>query len=592
MAIITHTGPTRFIWSFVFMLCVMPAIAQQVSGTVTGPEGNPLPYASVYVKGNTRGTVANAEGQYMLELEPGTYTLVCAYVGYQRTEHKITLGRQPLVQNFTLALQQTQLAEVVVKANAEDPAYAIIRNAIKKRKEYLNEVNQWQVMVYIKGLIRSQKMPESIFGVKLKPNRDVIDSSGKGILYFSESLTRYTRRRPEDFKEEIISAKVAGNSNGFGFNSPAALEVNLYENNIEITGLSSRGFVSPIADAALGFYKYKYLGSYFEEGREVLRVAVIPRRKYEPLFAGGYIEIMDGTWRLHGVSLYLTKESQIEVVDSLHLRQEMFPVNKQVWMPQKTEIAASFGLFGFKALANFVAVYSDYDFTTNVASLLRSRVIRTADTSANRRTVAFWDSIRPMPLTDEERLDYLKKDTLEQKMKSPAYLDSIDRITNKVGVGKLLLRGQSFISRKNKTLLELPGLITGVQYNTVEGWAYELAPNFRKWGDTGAFSLSGRFRYAFGIQRPQASLNFGKTLGKDFRKRWRLTLGGGRNIYQINPDNPITAGNNTIGTLLYTVNHMKLYEKGFVQAGANRTLNNGLRIGVNLAWEDRTPLQN
>ncbi len=43
-----------------------------------------LVYASILVKGTTQGTTANKEGNYFLQLEPGTYTIVAQYVGYNR----------------------------------------------------------------------------------------------------------------------------------------------------------------------------------------------------------------------------------------------------------------------------------------------------------------------------------------------------------------------------------------------------------------------------------------------------------------------------------------------------------------------------
>ena len=583
------------VWLLVaFCFCMgMQANAQAtISGKVLNPFGVPLPYASVYVKGNTKGTVANADGFYSFELKPGTYSIVCAYVGYQKAEQKVVIGQENKELDFKLNFQQTELNDVVVKANAEDPAYAIIRNAIKKRKEYLNEVKQWQAMVYMKGLIRTYKVPKSIMGVKFKPNNDVIDSSGKGIIYFSESLTRYFRKMPNQFKEEVVSAKVSGNSSGFGFNSPKDLEINLYENNILIEGLNSRGFVSPISDNALNFYRYKYEGSYFEDGREVLRVKIFPKRKYEPLFAGGFIEIMDGTWRIHGIHLGLNKASQIELVDSLLIRQQMFPVNNKVWMPQNTEITATFGIFGFVAGADFVASYSDYNFDFDAKAVFDSRVIKAIDTAANKKTVTYWDSIRPTPLTAEERLDYLKKDTLERKLKDPRYLDSLDAITNKFGLVKFLFRGSSFVNRHKKTRFYLPPVALGIAYNTVERWVYQIEPTFRKGGDTGAYFVSARLRYGTGNRHFNASAAFTKSFGKDYRKRWTATFSGGKNVFQINPMEPIQPLNNSLATLLWTVNHMKIYEKAFGQVAVRRSLNNGMVFTAALSYEDRRPQEN
>ena len=53
----------------------------QISGTVLDENGEPLPFASVYVRNSTNGTVANAEGQYRLTVARGSQEIVFQYIG-------------------------------------------------------------------------------------------------------------------------------------------------------------------------------------------------------------------------------------------------------------------------------------------------------------------------------------------------------------------------------------------------------------------------------------------------------------------------------------------------------------------------------
>ncbi len=107
--------------------------SQKIKGVVTDINGKLLPFASVFIKENNKGTNANTEGKYSLKLEPGQYTLVCQYVGYKKDERKISLSKDEDIEiNFVLALQEMTLDEVIVK-NGEDPAYQIIRNTIQKK---------------------------------------------------------------------------------------------------------------------------------------------------------------------------------------------------------------------------------------------------------------------------------------------------------------------------------------------------------------------------------------------------------------------------------------------------------------------------
>lgn len=581
-----------FLLSLFCALLFFSSAAQTITGSVSDEKGNSLAYSSVYIKGSTKGTTANSDGKFFIAVSRGTYTVVCAHVGYQKTEQQIKVDTGTITFHFILQEQTAELKEVVVKPNAEDPAYAIIRNAIRTRKEHLNEVKEWQALVYMKGMVRSYKVPKKILGIVLNPNRDIVDSTGKGILYFSESLTHFSRRLPRDFKEEVISAKVSGSSQDFGFNSPATMEVNLYENNIDLVGLNSRGFISPISNNALYFYRYKYLGTFYEDGREISKIQVMPKRKFEPCFAGGYINIMEGSWRIHSLNLLLTRESQMEIVDSVRIVQQLFPVNNTYWMPQQTNLSVDFTFMGFKAGANFTAVYSDYTFKSLSTSHFRGSVIKTIDTSANKKTVAYWDSIRPMPLTMEERHDYLKKDTLERRFKDPNYLDSIDKRSNRIGLAGLAVLGTNQIIRKKKLSIYYPSFINSVQYNTVEGWLFDFSPVINYWGDTNAFTITPHVRYGFSSKHFNAAATARFTIGRTYRKRWNISAGGGKYIYQINSEEPIGPLVNTVGTLFYKQNYLKIYENAFGRITGSHAFQNGISLMLSGSYEDRFPLEN
>ncbi len=588
--------PLRNYFSLLFLLFFIGPIwvnAQSVQGTVTDEDGKALAFASVYIKGGIAGTTSNGDGKYVLELTSGNYELISAHIGFEKQERKIQLKRnEVLVVDFTLKIQVVALDEVVVRAGAEDPAYEIIRKAISLRKEHLQETADIQSLVYMKGLMRTKKVPKRILGRKVNTNEDVIDSTGKGIIYFSESLTRYSKKKNGDYREEVISAKVSGNSQGFGFNSPQTMDLNFYENNISISGLNSRGFVSPISDNALSFYNYRYEGSFYQDGLEINKIRVFPKRLYEPLFSAGFIQIIEGSWRVHGADLYLTKTSQIEIVDTLRVTQEMVATKQQLWVPQYTRFRADFGILGFKAAADFSAVYSDYNLKPLPERFWKNNIIKIIDTSANKKTIAFWDSLRPVPLSIEEREDYVKKDSLEKKFKDPAYLDSLSKISNKFSIIGFLLQGQTYSSYKKRSSLFVPSVLRSVSYNTVEQWVVDLQPVYSKRTDTGAFSISPHVRFSTATNRFNFDLNANRRIGVDYKKRINLSFAAGRSVFQLNPVSTLLPLNNTIGTLIYGVNYLKVYEKAYGQVAASKNIARGLSLRLSMAWEDRQPLDN
>ena len=85
---------------------------QMVSGTITA-EGAPLPGASVTVKGTAIGAVTDSDGDFSLELERGSYTLVVSYIGFTIEELDITV---PSAAHLSVDLEPdvTMLREIEV----------------------------------------------------------------------------------------------------------------------------------------------------------------------------------------------------------------------------------------------------------------------------------------------------------------------------------------------------------------------------------------------------------------------------------------------------------------------------------------------
>lgn len=154
------------ILTIVFVFFANLSFSQKIKGLITDNDGKILPYASVFIKGLNKGTNANNEGKYSLKLAPGQYTLVCQYVGYKKEERAITVANTDMELDFKLSVQEMTLGEVIIK-NGEDPAYEIIRNAIKKRTFHQGQLDKFQCEVYTKGQMRVRNYPKKIFGNKV-----------------------------------------------------------------------------------------------------------------------------------------------------------------------------------------------------------------------------------------------------------------------------------------------------------------------------------------------------------------------------------------------------------------------------------------
>lgn len=81
-----------------------------VSGTVTDPDGLPLPGATVSIKGTEKGTATNFDGEYSLDVNKGDF-LIFKYVGFITKE--ITVKDQNII-NVSFKSDVDKLDEVVV----------------------------------------------------------------------------------------------------------------------------------------------------------------------------------------------------------------------------------------------------------------------------------------------------------------------------------------------------------------------------------------------------------------------------------------------------------------------------------------------
>jgi TonB-linked SusC/RagA family outer membrane protein len=100
------------ILTLLLALVVHTSFAQvkSVSGTVSDKNGQPLPGATVIVKGTSTGTTTDFDGNYLISANQGS-VLVFSYVGYVNKE--ITVGSSNEI-NASLADDAQQLDEVVV----------------------------------------------------------------------------------------------------------------------------------------------------------------------------------------------------------------------------------------------------------------------------------------------------------------------------------------------------------------------------------------------------------------------------------------------------------------------------------------------
>ncbi len=593
---------------FLFSLTVLlfqDISAQKIYGTVFNSDGDLLPFASISVKGTTKGSSANDRAKYALNLSPGNYTIVCQNIGYTSSEKKITVTNDTEL-SFVLTEQKLSMETVVIKNGGEDPAYEIIRNAIKKRNFFANQVKEFTCNIYGKDLIKLKTLPKKIFGKKI-PDSDRkemgLDSTGIGIIYLSESVSKVSVQQPDKFKLEVMSSRVSG-SGSFGFNFPSF--ISLYSNNVKIftDKFNPRGFISPIADGSLNFYRFKYLGTFFENGRSTSTIQVTPKRKYEPLFSG-IINIVEDEWSIQGFNLSLTKTSQLEIMDTLQITQLYVSVDNSIRRIKNQLLHFNFKQLGIEAGGNFLTVYSDYNVNPKFSKKYFDNVVMKYDTGVNKKNSVYWDSTRAVPLEKEEELDYKKKDSIyiqnKDSLLSRHSIDSLNKNQSKIKPFDIFWNGirRSHFTKTNTVSWGVDPLVKNAEYNPAEAVVVNVNGYINKSGSKSKSGISFRpsIRYGFNNTHlnPQASLTF-YTREQDTLttklKRYSVTFSGGKRVSEFNKEGNFPSLRNTISTLFYGKNYLKTYENYFGSIAYNRRFESGLRFSVYGLFENRIPLNN
>ncbi len=558
-----------------------------ISGSIKSKQnGYPLSFSSVLIKGTTKGVTANNKGFYTISLEPGNYTLVYQYIGYQSYEQTVSVTNADQTIHIQLTQQDYNLNEVIVKSGGEDPAYGIIRKAIASRAFHLKEIKQYNAQVYIKGQLQLRDYPKKFLGQKI--DFEDGDTSKQKMLLLSETIANYSVKEPNQRKIEVISTKLSGQSDGFGFSSPQI--ISFYDNFISFgNGLNPRGFISPIADNALNFYKYKFEGTFYEFGKEISRIKVIPKRAYEPLFTG-YIHITENDWHIQSVDLKLLRKQQMQLLDSLVLQQQYIP-SDSYWVIKQQVIYPYGKILGFDFFGSFLQVYSKFNIAPEFKPKFFNNTILKFYDSSNKKPTAYWDSIRPLPLLLEEVKDYQKKDSLSRIKSSPAYLDSLDKIRNKFTISNLLLTGKNFSQRKTKTSLNIEPLIRTINYNSVEAAVINLAPLWvKEMEGRKSISIRPALRYGFANNRFNPSISTNYTFGKKYLQS--INIAGGKKVFQFNNEAPISEVINTYYTLTRAQNFMKIYEADFFKLNYNTGIGNGLDFSGTIQYQNRQALSN
>jgi hypothetical protein len=557
-----------------------------ITGKVFTAANTPIPFASVYLENSQKGTSANQEGSFSININQEKNILFCTAIGFKTEKINLdTVVSKHL--NIQLSNETYSLDSVSVISTVPVNATDIIKNSIRKRMVNEEIYKRYSVDVYVKSMQKLVKAPKRLLGKEVKKELE-LDKKGQAILYLSESQSQLNFQSPSSIKEIMISSQSTGREGGFPIRKASDLTINFYKNLINWPSLSAMSFVSPIADNAMSFYTYKLLGISTISDEQVYKIQVIPKRRFDPVFAG-YIYILKNSYKIYGLDLTLNRKANINLVDSLEIKQQYIKENEN-WLPSTVNFKYYGKILGFAFEGFLSSINNNYNPNPNFPPNFFNNEILRIDSNVNNRDSTFLANHRPEPLSKAEA-DKLHSYYVSKKViHSKAYLDSIDIAANHFKIIPFIIKGFKYKNQYKRTIWDFDPLGPAFFYNTVEGFGINYGVTFNKSYGVRTFSIKPEVRYSLKTEEFNADLSF--NLLYDPIKRASFKVNFGSAYRDLNPNGTISSLNNSLNALLFAQNFMKLFKKQYVSVSGGRDIYNGLYFSAGIELARRYSLTN
>ena len=467
-----------------------------LSGKISDAQsGDALPYGNVRVLNTTLGTAANINGEFELKLARGSYTLVASYIGYYSDTATVELSSNLRGVNFSLTKTEILLPEIVILPG-ENPALAVIRKAIEKKKERNKKLNTYEFEAYTKGLIRTTDEISArgrTVSAGVGAGEDSADLKITGIL---ENQSKGYFKKPDQFKETIIARKQSANfPPTINTITGGRLIQNFYEDNIAFFGGDLPG---PISDDALDYYYYFIDKAVLKNDRKVFKLFMKPKNSDDPGFVGSLF-INDSTFELVQVELELNRAANPGgIFDTISVFQQFLNYD-DIYMPVDYRLFAKGNFLGLARFGfELNTILYDYKINPELSDDIFTKAIVTVFPDADKKDSLYWTSIQTIPNTNEEDKAYQRIDSLRNV--PVTFWDQFSWLSTR-----------TYFSEN----FAINGTLNLWRFNCVEGFTPRLGFYFENYLDQ-RLNSSVDLAYGFSDKRFKADFAFEYLLG-DYR---------------------------------------------------------------------------
>lgn len=638
--------------NFLFLLFFLfPAtlFSQQISGKITDTDGNAIPFANIYITDLASGTTSNIEGKYRLDLPAGEWNLQYRYLGFKTKEVTVNMNGNDLEMDVALAPQTYQLTEVKILASGEDPAYYVMRKAIAMGDYYTKQVSEYDNKVYLKGSGKITSVPR-LFKKKLAK-----DDITVGKTFVTENISKIHFELPNKVEEEVISIRTSGlddqanpmqfitanlyNTRDDGFISPldkTAFSVYKFqlESVFEDQGRTiNRIKIIPKRKGKDLFRGYLNISETYWNIHSADLQLTLPMTKVQmhqlyapvtkdvwmPVSFDFEIKFKGMGFGLEGMYVASIKDYKVKLNPDLNhdflKQQELARKQEEKDISKLTEGKDSEILTtkekkrkediqkllekndmdngDMRKLYRLMEKENQEKKKEKIKEPLEIKIekVKMAKDAKNKDSL-YWAEMRPIPLSDDEKISFDQKDSLKIVRNTPEYKDSVRRANREFKFNHILF-GKTYRYKEENSRLSVPGLfaIDKISYNTVQGFTFEAPFSYSKKDTLGHyFELTSAPTYAF--SREHLDFSIKSSYRYNGMKRAWIAFEAGSKAVDFNEESGINPMLNTISSLYFKDNYLKLYDKNYVSIWHETDLSNGLNLYTELEYANRKQLYN
>jgi len=502
-----------------------------LKGLIRLPENEPASFATVAAtnlkNGKLKGTNADSDGRFSLNLEEGRYVVTIHLMGCRDLDTTVFVGNENwLMLNLILQENPAELGAVQVFADRRGIAREVVSKAVDARK--LHASGDGHTLSYESYMSTSVQclMPDTA-EVKSDSTEVKVREIDKPLIrvqyHLSEMQIKAHWKFPSNYAEEILGVNEFTKDKPAGSGASASVsisygeseiipqqwsyddnyvlksfqgfhEYDIYSRLLYIPSLSDKKILSPIGEGALLSYSYDLESVEDSSGIKLYRISFKGLFPGEPLLKGNMV-IRSSDWAVTSVK-YGVPRNSMKFFNDIEVTTNYYFDGAGLAQPTECNILYIIEEGRSRYYGSIIRRSEPWIMDSNAFEFTEE--IRKYDVSAFDRDSSFWES-RRIKEFDAIEISYIKAcDSLQTLYASDDYYSEIDSAYNALRWIDFLLYGIGYRNRERDYSFYINPLTMQVNPFGIGGYRHRIGGTFQKdFENAYTMEIEGEADYGF-----------------------------------------------------------------------------------------------